>query len=138
MAREARRVPPDWQHPGCRPLRRGYAAAWALWMDRAARWVEGLVTDFAGGWRRRSDFPWLPPTYPEFAGRLPAPEDFMPEEQPGWPLQMYSMTLDLPLSPVLGTPEELARWLAENHVSLYGGRPGTYEEWRAVIARRSL
>lgn len=136
MAREARRVPPGWQHPGVRPLRRGYAAARALWQDRAARWAEGLVTDFAGGWRRRSDLPGLPPTYPEFAGPPPEPEDFMPEEEPGWPLQMYSMTRDLPMSPVLRTPEELARWLAANAVSIYGGRPGSYAEWLAIIARR--
>ena len=34
-----------------------------------------------------------------------------------------------PISPAFETPEELARWLADNGASAFGGMKGTYEGW---------
>ena len=55
---------------------------------------------------------------------------------PAWPAkerthyQMYENTSEgTPISPVCETPEELARWLADNKASSFGSMTATYEEW---------
>lgn len=52
----------------------------------------------------------------------------------GW--QMWETTSEgSPISPVCDSPEELARWLADNSASAFGERTATYDEWLAMIHR---
>ena len=58
---------------------------------------------------------------------------------PDWPeserthLQMYESTSEgTPISPVMETPEQLARWLADTGASAFAGMTATYEQWLAV------
>jgi len=46
---------------------------------------------------------------------------------------MYENTSEgTPISPPFETPEELARWLADNNASAFGGMTATYEQWLAT------
>lgn len=46
---------------------------------------------------------------------------------------MYENTSEgTPISPVFETPEALARWLADNNASAFGGMGATYEQWLAT------
>jgi hypothetical protein len=38
-----------------------------------------------------------------------------------------------PISPTFDTPEELARWLADNKASAFGDLTATYEQWLQMI-----
>jgi hypothetical protein len=38
-----------------------------------------------------------------------------------------------PISPVFKTPEELAKWLADNGASAFGSETATYEQWLKMI-----
>lgn len=59
---------------------------------------------------------------------------FDPLEGPGW--QMWeTVTEGSPISPVFATPEELGRWLADNHASAFGNIEATYENWLAMIMK---
>lgn len=142
MGREVRRVPKDWQHPkkrewnslkGCfetvhQPMHdrsfaedmREWYAGWEAW-ERGER-PEGAESE----------------TYWEYAGGPPNPEYYMPD----WPeherthLMMYEDTSEgTPISPAFETPEELARWLADNNASAFGGMTATYEQWLAMCKR---
>ena len=121
MGREVRKVPPDWEHP------KG-----ATGYDKPLH--DGLNKDIAEfeqlqkekGTRYALD--WF--------GGGPNPDDYMPD----WPeeerthLQMYEDCSEgTPISPVMETPEELARWLADNKASAFGRDTATYEQWLATI-----
>lgn len=76
----------------------------------------------------------------EWHGARPDPEDYMPD----WPeeerthYQMYETTSEgTPISPVFATPEELARWCADNGASAFADMTMSYEEWLAVAGGRS-
>ena len=59
-----------------------------------------------------------------------------PEMKHGDWYQMYETTTEgTPISPVMKTPEELARWLADNKASACGSMTATYEEWLQTIER---
>ena len=46
---------------------------------------------------------------------------------------MYETTSEgTPISPAFETPEELARWLADNKVSTFAWFTATYEEWLPI------
>ena len=50
----------------------------------------------------------------------------------GW--QMWETTSEgSPISPVFATPEELARWLADNGASTFGNNTATYDQWLAMV-----
>lgn len=50
----------------------------------------------------------------------------------GW--QMWETVSEgSPLSPVFKTPEELAKWLADNKISSFGRMTATYEQWLKMI-----
>lgn len=139
MGREVRRVPKDWQHPidengNCRPLHgRSYAKTVAAWDEGAAQWARGYRSDFNGGWvPKDADHAY---SFEEWDGKRPVPEDYMPD----WPeserthLQMYeTCTEGTPISPVMETAEELARWLADTGASAFGGMTASYEGWLAT------
>ena len=144
MGREVRRVPADWQHPidGCSRSSKGYrplfpsrdvTALQAEWDHGAARWANGLRSDFKGGWVKRDDDGES--SFDKWDGARPDPADYMPD----WPIaerthwQMYETTTEgTPISPVMESPEVLARWLADNGASAFGAMTATYEAWLAT------
>lgn len=142
MARAVRRVPPDWIHPKDErgqhiPLYDGYAQRTREWDQEAAKWQEGL--------RRSYEDPteWAPietdlrgMTYAEYATDRPDPRDYMPQwsasECTHW--QMYEETTEgTPISPVCGSPEELARWLTDHYADAFAGTAARYQDWLSLI-----
>lgn len=139
MGREVRRVPKDWQHPRAehgsyRPLRdANLAKRLAEWDEGAAQWAKGLKLDYVTkAWVSHGESY----AFKEWDGRRPDPANYMPQ----WPeaerthLQMYENTSEgTPISPVMETPEQLARWLADNRASAFAQQTANYEEWLAMI-----
>jgi hypothetical protein len=141
MGREVRRVPANWEHP--RDDKGSYIPLFgdsfseraAKWDEENAKWTEGLRQD----WKTKD---WIPlendereMTFEEWDGPRPVKEDYMPD----WPesgrthYQMYESTTEgTPISPVMSTPEELARWLADTNASAFGGQGASYEAWLKV------
>lgn len=141
MGRKVRRVPANWQHPKDRNGR--YIPLFgcdfdrddATWNEEYAKWQEGFVRSYSGG------EPWEPRTerhgsrFTDWHGQRPSPDDYMPN----WPeeqrthLMMYEDTSEgTPISPAFKTPEELARWLADNGASSFADMTASYEQWLAV------
>lgn len=142
MGREVRRVPADWQHPKEQKF------------DRRGQFVESYKPLFGGSWSEaarewdaerekweRGEFPeysseesrQMP--YDQWSGRRPYSGDYMPD----WPAEqrthfmMYEDTSEgTPISPAFASPEELARWLADNKASAFGSDTATYEQWLRV------
>ncbi len=123
MGREVRRVPADWQHPKdehtgrFKPLYEG-----DRYEPRRKDFEEKLAAE---GMQAAIDW----------CGNPPNKEDYMPD----WPeaekthLMMYEDTSEgTPISPAFKTPEELARWLADNGASSFGGMTASYEAWLNV------
>jgi hypothetical protein len=125
MGREVRKVPASWVHPvydkydarsgKSKPLKEGYTAAATEFMEMAN----------ANGLQEAVDY----------FGSAPDQNDYMPD----WPdadrthLMMYENTSEgTPISPAFETPEELARWLADNGASSFGSSTATYEQWLSV------
>ena len=143
MGREVRRVPKDWEHPKHEhgihagkpiPLHDGgYAACAADWERECAKWCGGWRPDYGGDEARA-----LPNTalaYALWDGDRPTPGSYMPDwtESERTHLQMYEDTSEgTPISPVMETPEALARWLADNGASSFGHGTATYEQWLRV------
>lgn len=145
MGREVRRVPADWQHPKAfsptrqrmeyMPLFEGgdYEQRAAEWDEEYQKWQEGLCRSYGEGERWRPiDDDYKAMCYTDYAGARPSPDDYMPD----WPaearthLMMYESTSEgTPISPAFETPEELARWLADNGASSFGSSTATYEQW---------
>lgn len=143
MGREVRRVPKDWQHPKKREFNylkncyeeryqpmhdRSFATAMDEWIAEWKAWDRGERPDYCSDENRN-----LP--YWEWEGPPPDPAYFMPD----WPdserthLMMYEDTTEgTPISPAFETPEELARWLVDNHASAFGGMEGSYEGWLRI------
>ena len=139
MGREVRRVPKGWQHPkvsrynylkGCyediyQPKHdSSFAEAMREWYREWEAWERGEKPEGVTS-----------ETYWEYAGGPPDPEYYMPQ----WPeherthLMMYEDTSEgTPISPAFETPEELARWLVDNHASAFGGMEGSYEGWLRI------
>jgi len=110
MGRECRRVPRWWQHP----------------RDETGDLIpllSGSFSDALKGWREHNDRP------------EPTPLDYMPDwrEEDKTHYQMYEDTTEgTPISPVMATPEELARWLVDNKASAFGDMTASYEGWLRV------
>ena len=148
MSRKVRHVPADWKHPvytesnAPYPNRVGrpiplfdgsYKRDAEEWDEGWAKWQEGLCESYgtAGKWAP-IDPEHAGLRYTDYAGTRPSPDDYMPD----WPeadrthLMMYETTSEgTPISPAFATPEELARWLADNGASAFGGSKATYEQW---------
>lgn len=148
MSREVRRVPASWQHPcdaltgKVKPLLSGtYKEIHAEWVDGFLQWQKGLMRNYGpdGGWvDRTKEFPNM--TYSEYAGREPAANDYMPQWQASecTHYQLYETTSEgTPISPVMESPEALAKWLEENKASAFGSHTATYAQWLAMINRGS-
>ena len=141
MGREVRKVPKDWKHPQAPTLRlsgyemdfiplhgRSFAADAAEWDQECAKWNAGIYPDYA-----RDEHKSLP--YEKWDGERPEQNDYMPD----WPaserthFMMYeTCTEGTPISPAFETPEELARWLADNGASSFGSSTATYEQWLPI------
>lgn len=58
--------------------------------------------------------------------------DWSPEDRTHY--QMYETCSEgTPISPVMETPEKLARWLADNRASSFARATCTYEQWLGMI-----
>lgn len=136
MGREVRRVPADWQHPKSTRYPGQYKPLYDAdfterareWMSRAIAWENGTDPDTVEH-KAKHPFFW------QWDGMPPDPDDYMPE----WPeserthFQMYETTTEgTPISPVMESPEALARWLADNNASAFGGMTASYESWLRV------
>jgi len=134
MGRSVRRVPKDWEHPR-KPDGRyqpmfdeSFSEAARDWMDQAIQWDNGTHPDFFADWNKERDLKADYPFYWQWAGEPPDDQYYRPD----WPeesrthLQMYEDTSEgTPISPVMETPEELARWLAD--------RPAERREMRRLM-----
>lgn len=114
MGREVRRVPPDWEHPSDV---NGYKPLYDVFPFNKDKIAEGL----RDGWLKGE-----PPNYGI-------------ECMPNWPesqrthYQMYETTSEgTPISPVMESPEALARWLVEAKASAGGSDTASYEGWLRV------
>lgn len=142
MGREIRRVPANWEHPkntegNYIPLMDGFNKRLANWEEENAQWQKGMQRGYG-----RDEAAWVPmdpknigTPFSEWDGERPDQKDYMPD----WPeaerthLQMYEDTSEgTPISPVCATPEECARWLADNNASAFGRSTATYEQWLAT------
>lgn len=146
MGREVRRVPANWQHPKNEKdtyiplLGRSFASDDAEWSEEYAEWQRGMRRNYkADGPKyvaRTGDE--LGMRFTEWHGRRPNPDDYMPDwpeaERTHW--QMYEDTSEgTPISPVMDSPEALARWLADSGASAFAEMTATYEQWLGTINR---
>ena len=120
MGREVRRVPADWEHP--RDKRGNYIPLFGGSYEEEAEEFLSIVN--SQGLQKAID--WM---------GVPKSEDYMPD----WPaedrthLMMYETCSEgTPISPAFETPEELARWLADNNASAFGISTASYEGWLRV------
>lgn len=132
MGREVRRVPANWEHPKnpygeYQPMfDDSFQGAAKKWLEECTLWASGEHQDQADG--RCADYKY----YWEWAGNPPDPEYYMPEFAPEerTHYMMYEDTSEgTPISPAFATPEELARWLADNGASSFGSSTASYEAW---------
>lgn len=138
MGRTVRRVPKDWEHPKDEngkyiPLLEGpYSERLEDWLEGKQQWDKGFRKD----WRSEEYIPIgnedKNTAYRDWDGECPDKTDYMPEwaEEDKTHYQMYEDTSEgTPISPVMESPEELARWLANNEASFFGGQTTTYDHW---------
>jgi hypothetical protein len=135
MGREVRMVPKDWVHPTYINPYRGEELRPmhdSTHEDAVAEWEADLAK-----WDKR-ECEYMKPvdyegtTFEEEYGSRPDPRDYMPNWKPEerTHLMMYENTSEgTPISPAFPTPEELARWLADNNASAFAGQGATYEQW---------
>jgi hypothetical protein len=146
MGREIRMVPADWQHPRdevgrLKPLHDGFNKNLADWNEGNDKWRQGFISRWTPSgyeWEPRGDTCKTCKSYADWAGDQPKSDDYMPD----WPaserthLMMYETTSEgTPLSPACATPEELARWLADNGASAFGRETATYDQWLTMCRR---
>ena len=115
MSREIRRVPANWQHP------KNERGRHIPLLDKFGYNAEEIEEGLRDGWLKNT-----PPHYGC---------DVMPEwtEEQKTHIQMYETTSEgTPISPVMDTPENLARWLTDNESSAFGRMTATYEQWLGV------
>ena len=120
MGREVRRVPANWEHP-----------------KKDGR----LVPLLDGYWKVKEHFDQMEDEHGiehaiDYTGHIPTPEMYMPDWDPELRThyQMYeNITEGTPISPPMATPEDLARWLADNKAPAFGHEPADYDHWMETI-----
>ena len=140
MGREIRRVPANWQHPrndngryiplfdGC-----DIAVLQKEWDVAAEKWAQGLRLN-AGQWIPIESY-IRPMDFEDWDGSRPDESDYMPNWSPeeATHYMMYEDTTEgTPISPAFATPEEVARYCADNYISAFGGQTASYEAWLKV------
>jgi len=119
MGREVRMVPANWEHPkdsrdNYKPLLDGYENA----MQSFAKDIEAMGLEKAL----------------EINDGGPRYSYYMHPEGERTHYMMYEDTSEgTPISPAFATPEELARWLADNGASAFGYMTATYEQWLSTV-----
>ena len=145
MGREVRMVPSNWEHPkgecgDYQPMHRhSYKKALLDWVRGYFKWQKGFYEDYQGRWMPKEE-EMANMSFTEWEGWPPKEERHMPEFKPHecTHYQMYETCSEgTPISPVMETPEELARWLADNKASAFGSMTATYEQWLNTIHRGS-
>lgn len=129
MGREVRRVPANWQHP--KDARGRYIPLYDHFNEKLASWNKGRL-DWARG--KKPEFA-ISETWEEYAGPCPVESEYMPDwtDSERTHYQMYEDTSEgTPISPVMDSPEALARWLADTGASSFGRYTATYEQWLNV------
>ncbi len=116
MGREVRRVSKDWEHPTGENGEYMPLFSPEEWMSKG-KYYQEYPESFEGERKEINLFD---------------PKDYMPltkiEDRPL--LMMYETTTEgTPISPAFKTPEELARWLADNGASSFGSMTSSYEDW---------
>jgi hypothetical protein len=134
-------VPAGWQHP--KDERGSYKPLYGRsWSEEAAEWDRENAEWNAG---QRPTY-WSDDGTPEarFFDQRHGPRPFSGDYMPDWPeserthWQMYEDTSEgTPISPVMESPEALARWLADNGASAFGQQTASYEAWLGMIERGS-
>lgn len=128
MGREVRRVKPGWSHPRDErgqfvSLHDGYERALSDWEEEKAKWTP-----------EREEEEGCP--FEDYYGERPSPDRYMPdwtaEEATLWALY-ENVSEGTPVSPAFETPEELARWLADNGASLMMRPTSSYEAWLKMV-----
>lgn len=145
MSREVRRVPAGWRHPKNEkghyiPLHGdSFKECLAEWEEGFGQWEKGFIRNWDSnlkhdGWKLKGSV--KSSSFEEWDGPKPEAKDYMPD----WPVserthyQMYEDTTEgTPISPVMETPEKLARWLADNGASAFGSSTASYEAWLSTI-----
>ena len=134
-------VPIDWEHPKTEngkydPLFKGsYSNDIGAWIHSKEMWNKGFYKDYFDGWRLRTDKE-MTCSYEGYECNAPQWSDYMPEwdKSEKTHYQMYETCSEgTPISPVLDTPEHLARWLVENGASSFGAMTATYDQWLGLI-----
>ena len=127
MGREVRRVPADWEHPMSEqhPDRhqpqydQDFASACDEWKKGFAAWEVLPEQENCEFWEWNGD----PPDRAYYREAV-----WTDEERTHY--QMYETTSEgTPISPVMESPEELARWLVDNDASAFAGEAASYEAW---------
>lgn len=99
------------------------------WDAECAKWKTGWRPDHCNDPESRAM------AYEQWAGQRPHRDDYMPDwsAEERTHLMMYETTSEgTPISPAFQTPEELARWLADNEASAFGSQTASYESWLRV------
>lgn len=143
MGREVRMVPKGWNHPvdmlgePVALMKGPWSKAAREWDAESAAWQRGEMLDYSKWPKEHAFKPKTQSaldceTFEEWSGARPVQSEYMPEFPEGMAtmLMMYENTSEgTPISPAFETPEELARWLADNNASAFGGMTATYEQW---------
>lgn len=116
MGREVRKVPVDWQHP------KDADGNFIPTHKRFPYDQDEIEQGLRDGWLNDDK---------ENYGIVVMPE--WPHEQRTH-FQMYETCSEgTPISPVMDTPENLARWLTDNKASAFADETATYDEWLSII-----
>jgi hypothetical protein len=130
MGREVRRVPKDWQHPRMENRNRYQPLENSSYEEAKQEWITGFIE-----WHIEGNPEDEGCDYWEYCGNPPDRNYHMPDwdESERTHYQMYENTTEgTPISPVMETPEELARWCADNRVSAFADMTADYEHWLRV------
>jgi hypothetical protein len=137
MGREVRRVPKNWVHPMVEVDRYINGRIQKV-MDHQPMYDEDFETamdDWYAGFKAHKPEDHDGSPYWDWEGGPPDPKYYRPKwtDAERTHLMMYEDTSEgTPISPAFETPEELARWLADNGASSFGSMTATYEQWLPI------
>jgi hypothetical protein len=153
MGIELRKVSPDWKHPtdehGKDMELWGYSYSSDLeeWDMESKKWCQGWRPDTVRELEElrakdregpydyeRNDIYG----YALWGGGRPSPTDYMPEWSPeeATHYQLYeNVSHGTPISPVMPSLEEMARWLADVGSYWFEGYTQPYEQWLEILHR---
>lgn len=131
MSRECRRVTPNWNHP--KNDRGRYQPMYdQSYQDAVAEWKDGYAAWERGERPKHTD---AADEYWDYAGSPPDREYYRPHwsDAERTHYQMYETCSEgTPISPVFATPEEVARWCADNGASAFADMTAPYEHWLSI------